>query len=45
MWAKFGCHTEESKKVAGYFSGSPDSQWGTSSASYAQSSLDQTDSD
>jgi len=37
MWAKFGCRTEESKKVAGYFSGSPDSQWGTSSASYAQS--------
>ena len=37
MWAKFGRHTEESKKVAGHFSGSPDSQWGTSSASYAQS--------
>ena len=37
MWAKFGRRTEESKKVAGHFSGSPDSQWGTSSASYAQS--------
>ena len=37
MWAKFGRRTEESKKVTGYFSGSPDSQWGTSSASYAQS--------
>ena len=37
MWAKFGRCTEESKKVASHFSGSPDSQWGTSSASYAQS--------
>jgi len=37
MWVEHGRRTEESKKGAGYFSGSADSQWGTSSASYAQS--------
>jgi len=37
MWVKHGHRTEESKKGAGYFSGSADSQWGTSSASYAKS--------
>ncbi|KAI5997115.1 hypothetical protein EDD15DRAFT_2194781 [Pisolithus albus] len=35
MWAETGHHSEESKRLAGAFSGSPQTKWGISSVSYA----------
>ncbi|KAI5996949.1 hypothetical protein EDD15DRAFT_2194665 [Pisolithus albus] len=35
MWAETGHRSEESKRLAGAFSGSPQTKWGISSASYA----------